>query len=332
MSGSGVSMPGWRRISWVMGAIGNWRSFSGWIFIRWPEGAGNCWQAISTAGAFVAREGDASQPKKKARRNRPHRSFAALRNCRRPHERAKVDSPGHAKHCSALAPPRHPRKRPHGSPLVEEDEVLLAPQSQNVGIRTQESTAPPRAQPPVPLYPAAAQTIHCPRGTRHQRGYQEKATDGRFERHAQAVNDRDFRSDAKGMAIPYGVYDPQRSHGFVAVGTNRETPAFAVDAICLWWQCCGQKHYPEARELLILADSGGGNGARVRAWKYHLQHKLANRYQLSVTVTIIPRAPRNGTPSNTASFPKSAAIGKLLPSPAMSSWLTTSAPPKPVPA
>lgn len=56
----------------------------------------------------------------------------------------------------------------------------------------------------------------------------------RWERHAQAVNDHDFRSDAKGMAIPYGVYDPQRNHGFVAVGTSRETPAFAVDAICLW--------------------------------------------------------------------------------------------------
>src|SRR6516165_5192767 len=241
MSGSGVSMPGWRRISWVMGAIGNWRSFSGWIFIRWPEGAGNCWQALSTAGAFVAREGDASQPKKKARRNRPHRSFAALRNCRRPHERAKVDSPGHAKHCSALAPPRHPRKRPHGSPLVEEDEVLLAPQSQNVGIRTQQSTAP--GAPVISVDTKKKELIG-----------RFKNPGERWERHAQAVNDHDFRSDAKGMAIPYGVYDPQRNHGFVAVGTSRETPAFAVDAICLWWQCCGQKHYPEARELLILAD------------------------------------------------------------------------------
>jgi hypothetical protein len=82
----------------------------------------------------------------------------------------------------------------------------------------------------------------------------------RWERHAQAVNDHDFRSDAKGMAIPYGVYDPQRNHGFVAVRTSRGNPSLCLDAICLWWwQCCGQKHYPEARELLILADSGGGN-------------------------------------------------------------------------
>jgi len=121
------------------------------------------------------------------------------------------------------------------------------------------------------------------------------------------VNDHDFRSDAKGMAIPYGVYDPQRNHGFVAVGTSRETPAFAVDAICLWWQCCGQKHYPEARELLILADSGGGNGARVRAWKYHLQHKLANRYQLSVTVTHYPP----GTPRTQSLKPPPGSPGSV---------------------
>jgi hypothetical protein len=74
----------------------------------------------------------------------------------------------------------------------------------------------------------------------------------------------------------------------VAVGTSRETPAFAVDAICLWWRCCGQRLYSEARELLILADSGGGNSARARAWKYHLQHKLANPYHLQVTVAHYP--------------------------------------------
>ena len=110
----------------------------------------------------------------------------------------------------------------------------------------------------------------------------------RWDRLALAVNDHDFRSDAKGMAIPYGVYDPKLNRGFVAVGSSRETPAFAVDAICLWWQCCGQKRYPWARELLILADCGGGNSARARAWKYHLQHKLANRYRLRVTVTHYP--------------------------------------------
>src|SRR6516162_6287796 len=320
MSGSGVSMPDWRRISWVMGAIGNWRSFSGWIFIRWPEGAGNCWQAISTAGAFVAREGDASQPKKKARRNRPHRSFAALRNCRRPHERAKVDSPGHAKHCSALAPPRHPRKRPHGSPLVEADEVLLARNRKmlEAGLK---NPPPRRVRNRQFLYIQRQRKQFTARGAPViSVDTKKKELIGRFknpgerwERHAQAVNDHDFRSDAKGMAIPYGVYDPQRNHGFVAVGTSRETPAFAVDAICLWWQCCGQKHYPEARELLILADSGGGNGARVRAWKYHLQHKLANRYQLSVTVTHYPPGSSKWNPIQHRIFSQSSSNWEATP-------------------
>ena len=72
------------------------------------------------------------------------------------------------------------------------------------------------------------------------------------------------------------------------MGTSRETPAFAVDAICLWWKCCGQRLYSGAKILLILADSGGGNSARARAWKYHLQHKLANPYRLKVTVAHFP--------------------------------------------
>jgi hypothetical protein len=74
----------------------------------------------------------------------------------------------------------------------------------------------------------------------------------------------------------------------VAVGTSHETPAFAVDAIALWWKSCGQKRYPKAKERLILADAGGGNSARARGWKYHLQHQLVNRYGLKVTVCDYP--------------------------------------------
>lgn len=109
-----------------------------------------------------------------------------------------------------------------------------------------------------------------------------------WEQQPQLVNDHDFRSDAVGMAIPYGIYDPELNRGFVVVGTSRETPAFAVDAITLWWNRCGQRLYPEAQELLILADSGGGNSARARGWKYHLQQQLANRYGLKVTVCHYP--------------------------------------------
>jgi hypothetical protein len=102
------------------------------------------------------------------------------------------------------------------------------------------------------------------------------------------VNDHDFPNDAVGMAILYGIYDTEANLGFVAVGRSYETPAFAVDGIALWWKRCGRTMYPKADELLILADCGGGNSARARAWKYHLQHHLCNPYGLTVTVCHFP--------------------------------------------
>jgi hypothetical protein len=102
------------------------------------------------------------------------------------------------------------------------------------------------------------------------------------------VQDHDFRSQARGMAIPYGIYDLHANRGRVVVGTSHDTPAFAVDAICHWWRQEGRHRYPKAPELLILADSGGSNGARCRAWKLALQEKLANAYQLGVTVCHYP--------------------------------------------
>ena len=102
------------------------------------------------------------------------------------------------------------------------------------------------------------------------------------------VQDHDFRSQAKGMAIPYGIYDLHANRGRVVVGTSHDTPAFAVEAICQWWRREGSHRYPKAPELLILADSGGSNGARCRAWKLALQEKLVDAYQLSVTVCHYP--------------------------------------------
>ena len=102
------------------------------------------------------------------------------------------------------------------------------------------------------------------------------------------VNDHDFRTDAIGVALPYGIYDVGRNTGMVMVGTARETPAFAVDAIDRWWRTRGRKDYPGAQRLLILADSGGANSARSRVWKCDLQQKICNRYGLSVTVHHYP--------------------------------------------
>jgi hypothetical protein len=118
---------------------------------------------------------------------------------------------------------------------------------------------------------------------------------GQFKNHGRVwsrepivVQDHDFRSQAQGMAIPYGIYDLHANRGMVVVGTSHDTPAFAVDAICQWWRRDGRHRYPNAPELLILADSGGSNGARCRAWKVALQDKLVDPYQLGVTVCHYP--------------------------------------------
>lgn len=109
-----------------------------------------------------------------------------------------------------------------------------------------------------------------------------------WSREALPVNDHDFRSQAKGMAIPRGLYDLPANHGSVVIGTSHDTPQFAVEAIVDWWRGEGRRRYPQASELLILADSGGSNGARCRLWKYALQEKLVDPYRLTVTVCHYP--------------------------------------------
>ena len=107
-------------------------------------------------------------------------------------------------------------------------------------------------------------------------------------REPRQVNDHDFRSDAIGMAVPYGIYDVQQNRGTVIVGTSRETPAFAADAVGRWWLLEGSRRYAGADTLLLLANCGGGNSARAQVWKRDLQHKLCNRHGLTVTVCHYP--------------------------------------------
>jgi hypothetical protein len=109
-----------------------------------------------------------------------------------------------------------------------------------------------------------------------------------WRRTAREVNAHDFPSDAQGIALPYGIYDVRRNTGTLMVGISRETPEFAVDAIERWWGKHGKPHYGGAKELLILADSGGANSWRCRAWKCELQQKLCNAHGLSVTVCHYP--------------------------------------------
>ncbi|MCK4487413.1 MAG: ISAzo13 family transposase [Desulfobacterales bacterium] len=92
------------------------------------------------------------------------------------------------------------------------------------------------------------------------------------------VSDHDFRQYAEGIAIGFGIYDIQANTGFMVVGIHHDTPAFAVDCIVKWWKQVGLKRYPGRKELLILADAGGSNGYRLRAWKYELQRKLCDPF------------------------------------------------------
>ncbi len=103
-----------------------------------------------------------------------------------------------------------------------------------------------------------------------------------------AVNDHDFRSQGLGMASPYGIFDMTRNRGSVFIGTSHDTPQFAAENIARWWRYAGRKAYPDASQLLILADSGGSNGARVRAWKYALYRQLVEPFGLEVTVCHYP--------------------------------------------
>lgn len=100
------------------------------------------------------------------------------------------------------------------------------------------------------------------------------------------VNVHDFRGPL-GKANPYGVYDIARDQGFVAVGTDHDTAAFAVNTLRTWWDTTGRDAYPGATRLMITADGGGSNGYRVRAWKTELA-ALAAQTGLTITVSHLP--------------------------------------------
>ncbi len=101
------------------------------------------------------------------------------------------------------------------------------------------------------------------------------------------VDVHDFPDDAVGKAIPYGVYDVGANDGFVSVGTDHDTPVFAVVSIEAWWKQVGSKRYPNTREVYITADAGGSNGYRSRVWKHELQ-RVADKLDLSVHVSHFP--------------------------------------------
>lgn len=103
----------------------------------------------------------------------------------------------------------------------------------------------------------------------------------------EAVNVYDFIDPDLGRANPYGVYDVAGDEGWVSVGTDHDTAAFAVQTIRRWWQAVGRTVYPNANALMITADGGGSNGSRVRLWKVELQ-RLADEIGLTIRVCHFP--------------------------------------------
>jgi transposase len=97
----------------------------------------------------------------------------------------------------------------------------------------------------------------------------------------------DFALPELGRVSPYGIYDLAQNTGWVNVGIDHDTAAFAVASIRRWWQGAGQARYPRAHRLLVTADGGGSNGSRVRLWKWELQ-RLADETGLTISVGHFP--------------------------------------------
>ena len=103
----------------------------------------------------------------------------------------------------------------------------------------------------------------------------------------ETVRVHDFLIEELGRAVPYGIYDIAANAGWVSVGIDHDTSAFAVQTIRNWWHSVGAKRYPQAKYLTITADGGGSNGSRVRLWKRELQ-VLSSELGIDIRVHHLP--------------------------------------------
>lgn len=117
--------------------------------------------------------------------------------------------------------------------------------------------------------------------------YRNSGQEWRRAKQPRQVQGHDFPGPEVPRAFPYGIYDIGRNAGFVNVGTDHDTSAFAVASIRGWWRHEGKALYPGAKTLLITADSGGSNGSRLRLWKLELQ-KLADETGMTIGVCHFP--------------------------------------------
>ena len=117
--------------------------------------------------------------------------------------------------------------------------------------------------------------------------YINRGTQWRKKGEAPRVNGHDFPDPSVPRAHPYGIYELTRNRGFVNVGTDHDTATFAVASIRAWWLAEGRRAYPKTRRLLITADAGGSNGARLRLWKWELQ-RFTDEVGLPIAVSHFP--------------------------------------------
>jgi hypothetical protein len=154
--------------------------------------------------------------------------------------------------------------------------------------------------------------VCCGCSLSQQGGFENGGREYRPKGQPEPVRVHDFLIPELGRAAPYGVYDIADNAGWVSLGIDHDTASFAVNAIRRWWQAMGRARYPQATRLLVTADCGGSNGARVRLWKRELQ-ALANEFGVLITVCHLPPGPKQrfagwytsliGAPGSCCQFP-----------------------------
>ena len=118
-------------------------------------------------------------------------------------------------------------------------------------------------------------------------GYKNNGRDWQPRGEPVRVGVHDFPDPSMPKAVPYGIYDLAANTGWVSVGCDGDTAAFAVETLRRWWHKVGQATYPKGRRLLVCADAGGSNGYRVRLWKIELA-KLATEIAIPITICHFP--------------------------------------------
>ena len=118
-------------------------------------------------------------------------------------------------------------------------------------------------------------------------GYKNNGRDWQPRGEPVRVGVHDFPDPSMPKAVPYGIYDLAANTGWVSVGCDGDTAAFAVETLRRWWHKVGQATYPKGRRLLVCADAGGSDGYRVRLWKIELA-KLATEIAIPITICHFP--------------------------------------------